>query len=251
MRARSGIIVVAIALAAGLVAWSQAKPLKVVYFGDFAPLSSGEGRNVRGMLIDVLEEALARRMGIPVVHEGFPWARAQVMVSSGSADAFVTVPTAERLAYASFTVQPALMATFTMFVRKADGGNAELLSVRDLSGLKPHAVGSYIGSGWAKTHLEDNGIAVDWAPDMAAALRKLAAGRVRVFVDNSLVIRYNVKLLGLEDAILELPNVLDSSSWNVGISNKSAYAGIRDRLDATLKAMLADGTIRKIVDKYK
>ncbi|MCP4023872.1 MAG: transporter substrate-binding domain-containing protein, partial [Desulfobacteraceae bacterium] len=82
------------------------KPIKIVYFENFAPFSWKENNQMHGILIDVLTEAIQERIKIGLLHEGYPWARAQSMVRTGKADAFVTVPTPERRAYTEISSEP-------------------------------------------------------------------------------------------------------------------------------------------------
>jgi hypothetical protein len=44
---------------------------------------------------------------------------------------------------------------------------------------------------------------VRWAPGIDNVLKMLAVGRGDVFVQNSLVTHYNMKMLGLQDKIVE------------------------------------------------
>jgi polar amino acid transport system substrate-binding protein len=72
--------------------------MKLNYF-RYPPLSWEVNGKVRGILVDVLNEALQNRMGIKVTHHEFPWKRAQLMVRYGNADRFTTAPTPERREY--------------------------------------------------------------------------------------------------------------------------------------------------------
>lgn len=62
--------------------------MKVVYFDNFAPYSwvDKQNKQVRGLMIDILNEAIQSRMGINLSHEGYPWKRAQSLVKSGKAE---------------------------------------------------------------------------------------------------------------------------------------------------------------------
>ncbi len=53
------------------------------YFGDWKPYSWVEKGKMQGILIDIAEKALVKRMGLKASHKGYPWARAQELVKSG------------------------------------------------------------------------------------------------------------------------------------------------------------------------
>ena len=85
---------------------AENRELRIVYARNYAPFSwQGEGGKVEGILIDMLEEVLGRRMGIALSHEVFPWARSQRMVAEGERDAFFTIPNARRAEYGHLAVK--------------------------------------------------------------------------------------------------------------------------------------------------
>ena len=100
---------------------------------------------MNGILIDVLTEAIQTQMGIQVSHEGYPWARAQMMVKLNKADAFVTVPTPERSSYTEISTEPVILATFTLFVSKKNKQIKALQTVKTLSDLTNFNLVHYIG----------------------------------------------------------------------------------------------------------
>lgn len=74
-------------------------PMHFVYYDNYKPRSWLSDGKMRGILIDIINEAAHKRSGIDIIQEGFPWKRAQLMVQNGMADAFITLPTPERSAY--------------------------------------------------------------------------------------------------------------------------------------------------------
>jgi len=51
--------------------------MKIVYANNIPPFFWESGGQMHGILTDVLTESIQTRMGIPVTHRGYPWARAQ------------------------------------------------------------------------------------------------------------------------------------------------------------------------------
>ncbi len=224
-------------------------PMKLVYFKNYPPFSWEENNRMKGILIDVITEAIQNQMGIQVSHEGYPWARAQKMVRDNNADAFVTVPTPERRSYTEISAEPVILATFTLFVSKKNKHMKALQDVTTLSELGNFSLVHYIGSGWAKKNL---GSMIEyWTPTLDKALFLLAKNRYDVFIDTSQVVRYNVKKLVYQDQIVELPNIIDSASFNLCIGKKSAHVNILPKFNATIMEMKKNGKLQEIYDKYR
>ncbi len=241
-----------LALAANGVALPQVRArenLRIAYFEDFPPFSwRNRRREMEGVFVDVLNEVLERRMNIPLLHEGFPWARAQQMVRDGLSDAFCTVPTEERRAYTLPAGEPVVTATFTMFAPRAGSAVERLKAVSSLADLKPFLIGHYLGSGWAHQKLQ--GMRVDWAPDLDLALQKLAHGRDEVMVDVAEVLRSRIKQLGLSEALTELPQVLDTQPFSLCIRKGSPFEGVLPQFDQIMRQARDDGIVRDVYRKF-
>ncbi len=229
--------------------YAQSSPLKIVYFDDYAPYSEFRNGQMRGILVDVLTEALQTRMGIKVVHEGYPWARAQLLVKLGQADAYATVPTPERSTYVVFSKEPVAPSMVVLFVKAGSPKINELKKIKTVADLKPFKLGQYLGHGWAEKNLQ--GMDIVWTTNVAMCWEMLLSDRFDAFVDTLQVMHYNLKKAGLADRIIALPNVIDSTTFNLGIGKKSAYSKILTKFDTTIKAMRKDGTLQRITDKYK
>lgn len=204
---------------------------------------------MQGILIDVLTEALQKRMGIQLVHEGYPWARAQILVKQGQADAFVTVPTPERRTYTEVNQEPVVLATFNIFTSVKNPRLDALKTVETISQLKNFNLVHYLGSGWAKKNLAE--MNVDWANTLDQSLLFLAKGRADALIDVSQVIQYAIRNLKLNDQLVKLPNVIDSSPFNLCIGKTSPYVNILSKVDQTLRKMKKDGALDKIYEKYR
>jgi len=229
---------------------SAKETMKIVYFYDFKPFSwESEDGKMNGILIDIMNEALIKRMKIDVSHSGYPWARAQKLVKFEKADAFITVPTALRREYTKISSEPVIVSKFSIFTHKDNPRIKSLNEVKSLKELQKFSLIHYLGSGWAKDNLK--GMDVFWESNMKKALRHLSLGRYDVFIDVSQVISYNIKELGYKDTIVEIPNVLDSKPFNLCIGKNSQFVKILPEFEKTIKQMREDGTLKKIYEKYK
>jgi polar amino acid transport system substrate-binding protein len=223
--------------------------LKLVYFENYAPFSWKENNKMHGILIDVLNEAIQTRMGIPVTHEGYPWKRAQMMVKRNSADAFATVPTPERKEYTVMSNEPVVIATFTMFINKNDPKIEQYKKIKKIDGLKPFKLGQYIGSGWAQKRLAN--MKVMWTPKLNSVLTMLIHNRFDIFIDTSQVIRYNIKKMGYQNQIIEIPTILDLVPFKLCLGKKSPYVNSLLKFDETIKEMRKDKKLQAIYNNYQ
>ncbi len=224
--------------------------IQLTYFNNYPPFSWQEDGNMKGMLIDLLSEALENRMGIPTSHAGYPWRRAQLLVKSGQADAFCTVPTPERREYANISDEPTLNATFTLFIKRGTAKRALLAKVTSLDELQNFRIGHYLGSGWAKKNLKGRGFNLFETTTLDGALRMLAIGRTDLVIDTSQVVRYRIKELGLSETLEELPQVLDQASFSLCIGKASPFVRILSKFEKTMRAMRADGIHKEISGRY-
>lgn len=224
--------------------------MKMVYFHNFPPFSwEDDNKQMQGILIDVINESIHARMGISVSHKGYPWARAQYMVKHNRADAFVTVPTPKRREYTKISKEPAVIATFTLFIKDGNPKIWDLKNVKKISDLKRFKIGSYIGNGWADKNLA--GIDVDLGPTLDTTLNKLIKGRFDVYPGVSQVTRHRIRELDLQNEIIELPNIIDSSTFNLCIGKKSPYVNILPKFDETVRKMRDDGKLQEIYETVR
>ncbi|MDM8549468.1 transporter substrate-binding domain-containing protein [Desulfobacterales bacterium HSG2] len=241
------LVVVIVAVTSGQVFGQE--PMKLNY-PNFAPFSwkDTDGR-MKGIFIDVHNEALGKRMEIPVTHTEYPWKRAQHLVKRGKADAFTTVPTPERREYTEISSESVVVSDMILFANKKNPKVGEFGKIRKISDLKGFRLLDYIGNGWAEKNLA--GLNVTWGDDIKQILKALAAGRGDLFIHPVHVTVYNIKKLGLQEQILKIHSVMESVSFNLCIGKKSSYVNILPKFDETIREMRKDGTLQKIYDNYR
>jgi polar amino acid transport system substrate-binding protein len=239
--------VMIVVMASGQVFGQEAMKLNYL---NFAPFSwKGTDGQMKGIFIDVHNEALGKRMEIPVTHTEYPWKRAQWMVKTGESDAFTTVPTSERREYTEISSEPVVISDMVLFANKKNPKIGEFEKIKTISDLKGFKLLDYIGNGWAEKNLA--GLDVVWGNDIEQILKTLAAGRGDIFIHPVHVTVYNIKKMGLQDQILKINNVMESVSFNLCIGKKSSYANILPKFDETIREMRKDGTLQKIYDAYR
>ncbi len=227
---------------------SYANEFKLV-FAEYKPYSWVDDRGeVVGIEIDILKEAIHNRMMVPVSFQVLPWARAQILVKQGEADAFVAFPSEQRKLYTKVSKETVTTWGVSIFAPIQGRYVKELSKIHEIAGLKPYALGSMIGNGWAKKNLA--GMNVAWVPKMEQLIKLVAFGRVEALPDSPIVVKFYMRELGLEDEIIELNNLV-STTLHLCIGVKSKYLDMLPQFDETLREMTKDGTLEKILSKYE
>ena len=226
-----------------------AEPMKIVYFNDYPPLSWPQNNKMQGILIDIMNQSLKKRMHIDLSHQGRLWEEAQLMVKNGQADAFVTVPTPERRSYTRISQESVINSNIKIFTGKNNPRIKELVIVHSYSELKPYKLVDYRGNGRAEAALK--GLDVDWLATMDEIPEYLIQGKADAWTQNIFVAEFFLKHLDDRDKIIELPNVLAGESFNLCIRRNSPFVRVLDLFDQTIKDMKKDGTLEKICNAYR
>ncbi|MDZ7937634.1 MAG: transporter substrate-binding domain-containing protein [Rhodoferax sp.] len=218
---------------------------RLVYADTFAPFSYVDNSRLRGTLPALLQELLSRRLKLLVDHSAYPWARAQALVKTAAADAFVTVPTPERLQYAIPTFEPVVQLRLALFARADTPRLSELQKLRNISDLTQQSLGSYIGHGWVQNKLGH--LPLQYATDRNTALRMLMANRFDAMADVATSGLKGIKALGLEGRVVELPMVIDVSDVHLCIGKTSPLLRYSSAIDEAMRSMKTDGTIARLL----
>ncbi len=226
---------------------SAAEPMHFVYFDNYRPRSWAEDGKMRGMLIDIVDEAAGKRLGIPVAHTGYPWKRAQYMVEHGMADAFITMPTQERRGYTDIGEEPILVFPLNIVTRKDHPRSVEMKVITSVNQLQGYKIADYLGNGWARRNL--TGMDVEWFQDIDKIFTFLISGRGDLVVASKRTI-YEMHRQGFNTVLKVLPNPLSSVSFHLCVGKHSPYKDKLKHLDRIIKEMHEDGTIERIEKSY-
>jgi len=226
---------------------SFAEPMKFAYYDSYAPRSYVENGKMKGIIIDIVDEAIKNRMHIDVVHSGYPWKRAQLLVEKGVADAFVTVPTSERAKYTFISKEPLFKFETFVAVMKGNPNIDALRKVKSINELKEYKLVDYYGNGWAQIVLKDH--KVYWLPGYEDIFKFLSQGKADAIIVSRKSFK-TIKELGYEDKIEVFKNPLTSVDFHLCISKKSSYAHILQSFDVVIKKMREEGVVDNIMNKY-
>lgn len=226
---------------------AAAEPMNFVYYDNYRPRSWADNGKMRGMLIDIIDEAVGERLGIPVTHTGYPWKRAQHRVKEGKADAFVTMPTEERRTYTVVGDEPVIVFTLSIATRRNHPKLKVLESVTTVEQLKYFKFVDYLGNGWAKRNLKE--MDVEWLSDVKKIFPFLVDGRADIVVASKRTL-YEMSLHGYDSQLKVLPNKLSSVSFHLCVGKHSPYKDRLNDFDRIIREMHEDGTIERIEESY-
>ncbi|MCP4161858.1 MAG: amino acid ABC transporter substrate-binding protein [Deltaproteobacteria bacterium] len=211
-------------------------------------------KEVKGYLYEIAIEALEKRLKIPVSISFFPWKRSQMMVQTGKHDMLFTIPTTERLQYSITHKKAAWVKKRIMYTYKKHPRIKEIHNLKGLGSLKKKdfILLSYLGNGWMKAVFDKGaGISVDYATKIELMYKMLAAKRGDIIIEQPSLAVPNIKRLKLTDKIVETRGIGMESDFHILIGKKSKYSYIIPKLNKVIEKMWRDGTIAKILKKYK
>ena len=239
----------ALALANSLPA-QAVEPLRMAYLDNFSPLSFREDGVLRGILIDLIDEVIQRRLEVAVEHAGYPWARAQMLVERGEHDGLCTIVTPARLAYAAASEEAVVTVPTYIFARADNPLLPKLQGVRtidELRRLNPTVL-SYNGNGWAKVNLVN--FNVIWEMDYFSAQRMLVASPSHIMVENSLTMQHSLKRIPGHTEIRMTSADLDRVKFQLLINRRSAHVSLLPAFDKAMRQFKLSADYAKIFNRY-
>jgi len=224
-------------------------PMQLAFSDTYAPLSWSVEGEMKGIIVDVLNEALVQRMGIQASFQGFPWSRAQKLVENRFADAFVTVPTNARRKYTQCSKNPVLTVEVRLYTYVNHPQIEALSNATTYDDLSQFTIIEYLGNGWAKEKFKN--LKVLWVPNLEQTYKMLAIKRGDVLVRNSFNFHYFMRNLDIQNAVVELPVIFSSVDFHLCIQKSSPYKNLLAKFDAVISGMKASGIIDEISSRYR
>lgn len=225
------------------------EPLRIAY-PEFPPFHwrDGQGR-MAGFFYEIIVEAVQRRMGIPTVWENQPWARCQASVREGTADAMLTVPTAERLEYAAASPEPFYSKRMNVFTRAGHPRLQEIRALTRLGDLRAagFSVVTYNENGWSEANVEPLGVPAYKANSLQSVWRMLALGRGDLVIEWPPAAWPDIRALGLDSEIIQTDAVMASMPFHLLVGRNSPHADILPGFSRAIRAMREDGSLERIL----
>lgn len=223
-------------------------------YTEFRPFHyTDEGGRLRGLFVDIINEALANRMEIDVNWEEYPWERCQNYVETGRVDAIMTVPTVPRAAYSSTHPTPFYRKVMHLYTY---AGHPRLEQIRSIDGIGMiEALGlsviTYSGNGWHQHHIAGRGISSHETGSLASVWKMLAGRRGDLVIEWPGAALPDLRRLELEDQVTDTGIELDSMDFHLLVGKRSGKAELLPDFEAVIKEMRQHGVIRLIEARHR
>nr|WP_315490208.1 transporter substrate-binding domain-containing protein [uncultured Rhodoferax sp.] len=229
--------------------WAATRTI-TCYSDVFAPFVTLEGSDIRGIDVDAIAEA-GRRVGIKVNFQILPWVRLERDISLGASSevecAFAYTMTDQRKAYMEFTTVPVKLTELSIFARRGSFEN-----FRGLEDLKGKTVGIRRGFKMPpvmQTMLDQGNIRLEEVNTDLQNFEKLSRDRIQAILSNREVGLETLEVLGNTDIVALAPSVQVTPTYLV-FNKAKGLADLVPLFDKGFKAIVADGTYRKIRARY-
>lgn len=213
---------------------------------DFPPMGFvGDDGEYTGFDLDLAKE-VASRLGLEFVPQPIAWDAKDMELESSTIDCVwngFTINGRED----AYTWSEPYMDNSQVFVVAADSGIATLA---DLAGKIVEVQADSSAEAALKDNAELAGTfgTLQTTPDYNTAFMDLEMGAVDAIAMDVIVAGYQLEQRGESDAYVILDETLASEEYGVGF--KKGNEELRDKVQAALEEMAADGTMAKISDQW-
>lgn len=227
-----------------------------VYMADAEPINWQENGVAKGIEVEIVEHVLGN-LGIKVIHEFYPWQRAQEYVARGKADAMMATPTGVRFQYAAFGKVNVVPNYWNLFFKKGDTKMAQAVTkMTKLEDLKSYKLIDFLGNGWSAAFMRrPGGYMIHDVTRIEQIPLLLALGRCDLTINSSSWINWWAEKQGVQDQIEEYEIDWPWTRFHFVfmVSRKSPWIdkGLIRAMDQEAEKMKASGVWYKILRKYK
>lgn len=230
--------------------WSIAAERSLIASGNpnYPPSSFARGERIEGAAAELLGIIFAD-LGLKVesVYAG-PWKRVQVLAEEGRIDVITTIyKTPERERYLVYTRTPYMDDPNVIWVWK--GREFAFDAWEDLKGKTGGAI---VGDSYGKdfdAYIAEN-LNIERVASFEQNMKKLESGRIDYVPYGLYSGIMEAKASGYISKIERLPKPLPSEGLYIAFSAKSPYVKYADAVSDRIEALVRDGTVRRLVDKY-
>lgn len=199
--------------------------------------------------IDVeLLEAVADRLGLALVVERHPFARALEMMRTGEADVMTGLARSQsRSAFIAFV--PTAYAAVRPVFYTLRGRGATVRSYDDLSSLTVGYLRDFV---YFEPFDSDRSLRMVGVASERQLLEMLVLGRLDVIVGTEPNMSWDVRRFGFADVVepaAYAPAV--TTPLHIGLSRRSAAVALLERFDEAVRALVESGEMARILDRYR
>jgi len=203
--------------------------------------------SLHGVGVEIVQQ-VAARLGMPISITIIPWGRSLAQMQHGDADILIgPYPTPERAAYMDFSADAIYRAKVVLFA-PADKQIAWTGDFRALQGLRiGTTLAWYYG---AKFNDHQAALILDPTVHQPDAFRMLMRGRVDLVITTESAGQAAVGELGIAGLVTELSPPVDILEGHIGFAKSPDMLAVRQAFDRELAALVADGTVARLNQKY-
>lgn len=190
-----------------------------------------------------LVQMMLERNGITSQTELLPWSRAlHKAQTEANTGVYVITRTPQREKLFKWLDTPLIKLRW-VFLAKADSD----ISISSLEEAKQYRVGGY-NSDAAAMYLEEQGFKLDWVRKDTLNVQKLARGRIDLWPTSHIVGPYVAR----QEGIGPVKELFTFKEVEMGLAlNLDTPTSLLIALDKTLREMHQDGTVERIIKKYR
>lgn len=212
----------------------------------YPPYQYMEDGHIVGMDVEILE-AMAKKAGITISIEFHPWKRSMAMAKNGDADGIFSIKhSKEREEIVYYPNVPLSSGVTRIFANNHFQG--DITKITDLVGQR---IGVASGNIYDDEFHNLKGHILDHSKGPDILMRKLAANRFLLAIENEAVAVYTVKKLKLK-GIRALSYISSGDPHYIGISKNAGRAQhLLKIVSDTLLVMKQSGELEEIRNKYR
>ncbi|MBA5635566.1 transporter substrate-binding domain-containing protein [Duganella sp. LX20W] len=204
-----------------------------------------------GLAVDVVRAVFAR-LGHDMTVEVMPWARSLTMVRLGQRDCVFTIfQTPEREEYLDFSKESIIPQLIYFYARK----DAGVAFNGDLGTLAGRRVGTVMKVNYGeKFDAARDHFTVQEVATLEQNFRKLVLGRVDLVPSNVYTASYtlaNMHDTAVDAEVVQLPVPRDNVASHIAFAKRRQLTALRDQFDKELKAYVASGAYRHLLEQYR
>ncbi|MCX4029573.1 transporter substrate-binding domain-containing protein [Endozoicomonas sp. SM1973] len=230
----------------------MAKEIKIAYNSDWPPYSYIDKKDgvVKGILVDLLNSLFVEQLSIKTINYGFPWKRVQSEAKSGLMDAFITVPTEPRLAYALRSRNIVYTLKMQAITRQDKALIDQISRVKTVYGLNTFNVCEIIGNGWGYRFWQQHNVKFQAVPKVSNCLLLIAKGRADLMIHPLAVGSAELSRLKLTKKLIILPKVYGEMKFTLLLSKQSnLYSqALVDEFDQVIDKLKREQAYQPLLD---
>lgn len=221
----------------------------IVVSANWAPYEFEENGVVKGISVDIVEEAFTR-MGYKVIKKILPFSRAIEMLKNGEIDMITDVKnTIKYQEIGVFSKEP-IITTYTSLFVKSD---SDIVFNGDILTLESYKIGVIRDYTYGKNFdvaVKNKLIKTEAVDDKMQNINKVLDNRLDMCIENRLVLLETLKANNKDESLKELKPEVNQTPVYAWFSKKKNHQKMIDEFDQKLIEIKQDGTFEKIYNSY-